>query len=288
MSMQEIAPKIFIETDYPGVVLGILNWSKGPVLVDSPFRPDDIRIWRASVQKFGDAPECLLINLDDHYDRTLGSRQIDCTVLGHEKLPQLLRDRPVNIKPQGIETGADWELHSAPGNIRWSAPEITFNERMEVHCERDTLILDYRPGPSQAAIWATLPVEKIVFVGDAVMPGSVPFFANADIPQWIDTLDLLLKPEYKNFRIVSSRCGTVTVNDVKNQVKVLGKIAKHVEKLASKPLRNEDLQKTANRILNDCDVPSSREVQNLQRARYGLSQYLRRSVGPQLEQIAAF
>jgi hypothetical protein len=29
-------------------------------------------------------------------------------------------------------------------------------------------------------------------------------------------------------------------------------------------------------------------VQNLQRARYGLSQYLTRSVGPQLEQIASF
>jgi glyoxylase-like metal-dependent hydrolase (beta-lactamase superfamily II) len=288
MNMQELAPKIFIETDYPGVVLGILNWSKGPVLIDAPFRPDDIRTWRASLLKLGDRPECLLINLDDHFDRTLGSRQIDCTVLGHEKLPQMLRDRPVNIKPQGIETGADWELHSAPGNIRWSAPEITFTEHMEVNCDHDTLMLDYRPGPSQAAIWVVLPAEKIVFVGDAVMPGSVPFLANADIPQWIDTLDLLLKPDYKNFRIVSGRAGVVTATEVKNQVKVLGKIAKYVEKLASKPLRNEDLQKTANRILNDCDVPSSREAQNLQRARYSLAQYLRRSVGPQPEQIAAF
>jgi glyoxylase-like metal-dependent hydrolase (beta-lactamase superfamily II) len=286
--MQEIAPKIFIETDYPGVVLGILNWARGPVLIDSPFRPDDIRVWRASVQKMGDGPECLLINLDDHYDRTLGSRQIDCTVLGHEKLPQLLRDRPVNIKPQGIETGADWELHSPPGNIRWSSPEITFNEHMEVHCEKNTLLLDYRPGPSSAAIWATLPAEKIVFVGDAVIPGAVPFLANADIPQWIAMIEQLLKPEYKNFLIVSSRGGVVAASEVKDQVKTLTKIAKHVEKLINKPLRNEEIQKTANRILNDCDVPSSREIQNLQRARYGLTQYLRRFVGPQPEQIAAF
>jgi len=35
--MQEIAPKIFIEKDYPGVVLGIINWSRGPVLIDAPF-----------------------------------------------------------------------------------------------------------------------------------------------------------------------------------------------------------------------------------------------------------
>ena len=65
-------------------------------------------------------------------------------------------------------------------------------------------------------------------------------------------------------------------------------IARLVEKLASHPLRNEDIQKAANRMLKDCNVPMSKEVQNLQRARYGLAQYLRRSVGPQLEQLAAF
>lgn len=286
--MQEIAPKIFIENDYPGVVLGILNWSRGPVLIDSPFSPDDIRTWRASMQSMGAGLECLLINLDDHYDRTLGSRQIDCTVLGHEKLPQLLRDRPVNIKPQGIDTGAEWELHSAPGNIRWSAPEITFNEHMEVHCERDTMLLDYRPGPSQAAIWATLPAEKVVFVGDAVMPDAVPFIANADLSQWIETIELLLTPDFKNYQIISGRSGLISTREVKNQVKILNKIAKHVEKLTSHSLRNEDIQKTANRILRECDVPSSREIQNLQRARYGLAQYLRRYVGPQPEQISAF
>lgn len=286
--MQEIAPKVYIEQDYPGVVLGILNWSRGPVLIDSPFRPDDIRLWRAAIQLMGDGQDCMLINLDDHFDRTLGSRQIDCTVLGHEKLPQLLKDRPVNLKPQGIETGADWEFYGVPGNIRWSSPELTFFDHMEVHCEHHTMQLDYRPGPSVAAIWATLTEEKIVFIGDAVTPEAVPFLANADILQWMEALQLLLRPDYKNYQIVSGRGGLITTVEVKNQIKLLGKITKHIDKLMHRPLRNEDILKTANRIMNDSDVPSSREVQNLQRARYGLVQYLRHSVGPQPEQLAAF
>lgn len=284
--MQEIAPKIFIEQDYPGVVLGIINWSRGPILIDAPFRPDDIRLWRGSMHKMGDGPECLLINLDDHYDRTLGSRQIDCTVVGHEKLTLLLKDRPVNIKPQGIETGAEWELHNAPGNIRWSSPEITFNEQMEVHCEHNTIILDYRPGPSQAAIWATLPEQKVVFVGDAVLSGEVPFLVNSDLQQWVEMLNLLLTPGYKQYQIVSGRSGLVTTSEVKAQIKVLNKIEKHIEKLASRPLRSEDIHKAADRILRDCDVPTLKEVQNLQRARYGLTHLLRRVTGPQPEQLS--
>jgi glyoxylase-like metal-dependent hydrolase (beta-lactamase superfamily II) len=286
--MQEIAPKIYIEQDYPGVVLGIFNWSRGAVLIDSPFRPEDLLLWRASMQKMGHGIECLLINLDDHFDRTLGSRQIECTVLGHEKLAQLLKDRSVNIKPQGIETGADWELHNSPGNIRWSAPEITFSDHMEVHYESDTLLLDCRPGPSQAAIWATLPEEKIVFIGDAVVAEAVPFFANADIEQWIETIKLLLEPDYKNFQIVSGRSGLITTREVKAQVKILEKITKYLDKLANRNFNMEDIHKFAGRILKDCNVPTAHEVQNLQRARYGLMQHARRSGGTQPEQLLAF
>lgn len=286
--MQEIAPQVYIETDYPGVTLGILNWPMGVVLIDAPFRPDDIRTWRSSLQTLSGATECQLISLDDHFDRTLGSRQIECTVIGHEKLTQLLKDRPVNIKPQGIETGAEWELHNPPGNVRWSSPEITFSDHMEIHCGSNTLLLDYRPGPSQAAIWATLPEEKLVFVGDAVLPAAVPFLANADLTVWLETLGLLLKPEYRQYKFISGRDGVVAITEIKAQIKLLDKIQKQVEKLTTQPLRNEDIQKIASRILKECNVPKAREVHHLQRARYGLAQYLRRMTGPQPEQLQAF
>ena len=41
--MQEISPKVFIETSYPGVTLGAIDWTHGLILVDAPFRPEDIR-----------------------------------------------------------------------------------------------------------------------------------------------------------------------------------------------------------------------------------------------------
>ena len=286
--MQEIAPQVYLEREYPGVTLGIINWSRGVILIDAPFRPDDIRLWRASMQYLGGSIDRILISLDDHYDRTLGSRQIECTVIGHETLTQLLKDRPVNIKPQGIETGSEWELHNALGNIRWSSPEITFNKHLEVHWDDNTLLLDAHPGPSQAAIWVTLPTEKVIFVGDLVMPGVVPFLANSDLPQWMETLGLLLKPEYHQYLLVSGRNGVINNNDIKAQIKLLGKINKQVEKLTNQPLRNEDIQKAANHILKDAGVPKATEIHQLQRARYGLTQYLRRTAGAQPEQPSVF
>ncbi|HNR01435.1 MAG TPA: hypothetical protein PKK59_02780 [Anaerolineaceae bacterium] len=286
--MQEIAPQVYIERDYPGVTLGLINWKRALILIDAPFRPDDIRQWRVSMHELAPNSDRLLISLDDHYDRTLGSRQIECTVIGHEKLTQLFKDRPVNIRPQGVETGSAWELHNALGNIRWSAPEITFNEHLELNWEQHTMLLDSHPGPSQAAIWGTLPAEKVCFIGDAVMPNSVPFLAGADLTLWMETLSLLLKPLYRSYIIVSGRSGLISTNDIKNQLKTLEKISKQLEKLAGKPLRNEDIQKTANNILKQCDVPKAEELQHLQRARWGLVQYLKRTTGNQPEQPSVF
>jgi glyoxylase-like metal-dependent hydrolase (beta-lactamase superfamily II) len=286
--MLEIAPQVFIERDYPGVTLGLINWPMGVILIDAPFRPDDIRLWRISMQTFNGSTDRLLISLDDHYDRTLGSRQIECTVIGHDKLAQCLKDRPVNLRPQGLETGAEWEMHNSLGNVRWSSPEITFTDHMEIHWDKNTLLLDARPGPSPAAIWATLPSEKLIFVGDAVMPESVPFLGSADLDQWMEALSSLLKPEFRAYQIISGRDGLLGQAEVKAQLKVLEKISKQLEKFTSQPLRNEEIQKAASHILKDCDVPKAKELQNLQRARYGIAQYLRRTTGAQLEQPSAF
>lgn len=286
--MQEIAPQVFIERDFPGVTLGIIHWPTGTILIDAPCRPDDIRAWRLSIQTLGGPTECLLISLDDHYDRTLGARQIECTVVGHEKLSQLLKDRPVNIKPQVVESGAEWELLNALGNIRWSSPEITFTDHTEIHCEGHKLLLESRPGPSPAAIWVTLPAEKLIFLGDAVMPEAVPFIANADLELWMENLKWLLKPEYRHFQFISGRAGLISSVEIRTQIKVLEKILKQVEKFSGRPLRNEDINKAALHILKDCLVPAANEVHHLQRARFGLTQYLRRTSGAFPEQPSVF
>ena len=98
--MQEIAPHVYIEPGYAGVTLGAINWPHGLILLDSPFRQEDTRSWRSALLNLGSGAERMLVNLDAHFDRTLGTRAMDCTVVGHEKMAQAFRNRPVTFKTQ--------------------------------------------------------------------------------------------------------------------------------------------------------------------------------------------
>jgi glyoxylase-like metal-dependent hydrolase (beta-lactamase superfamily II) len=190
--MDAIAENVYLEDRYLGVTLGVITQPRGLIQVDAPPSPEDGRAWRASLMGMGNGPERVLVNLDSHPDRTLGVRAMDCTVIAHEKTAQAFRNRPTTFKAQGDETGANWEAIAGLGSVRWAPPEISFVERMVIHWSETPILLESRPGPSSGAIWVQLPAEKVVFVGDAVMKGQPPFLANADLPQWIETLKILL------------------------------------------------------------------------------------------------
>jgi glyoxylase-like metal-dependent hydrolase (beta-lactamase superfamily II) len=273
--MQEIAPHVFIEKSYPGVTLAAINWPHGLILIDAPLRPDDIRVWRTALANMYGGIDRLLVNLDEHFDRTLGARQVECMVAGHEKMSLLFRDRPVTFKSQTMETGADWELQNGLGSIRWAPPEISFSHRLEINWDADPIILEAHPGPSICSIWVELPTQKIVFVGDTIVPNAPPFLAYADLPAWKETLGLLLTRAYQDYVIVSGRGGVVTHNDVKTQLKFFEKVEHHLEKLAEKPDSIEEVNKATHNLLKNFDYGPERESHYALRLSWGIQQYLK-------------
>jgi cyclase len=278
--MDAIAKNVYIEERYLGVTLGVIIQPRGLIQIDAPPSPEDGRTWRASLMGMGNGPERVLINLDAHPDRTLGVRAMDCTVIAHEKTAQAFRNRPNTFKAQGDETGANWEAIPGLGSVRWAPPEISFVEKITIHWSETPIILESRPGPSSGAIWVTLPEEKVIFIGDAVLKAQPPFLAHADLPAWIETLKLLQEPEFKGYTIVSSRGGVVTQQIVRNQADTLKRIYDKVDKLAKKKSANPATDKLADAILKDFKAPAARQKQYLQRLRYGLQHYYTRHYHP--------
>ncbi|MEM5775279.1 MAG: MBL fold metallo-hydrolase, partial [Anaerolineaceae bacterium] len=229
--MQEIAAHVFIETAYPGVTLGAINTPHGLILIDAPLRGEDTRSWRATLLNLGGGVDRLMVNLDAHFDRTLGARAMDCTVVAHEKVAQVFRNRPVTFKMQGNETGAEWELYSNLGSIRWAPPEVTFTDEVNIHWGSNLIRLEFHPGASLGALWVHLPEEQILFVGDAVTPNQPPYLASADVPVWIEALRLLLSDQYKNHTLVSGRGGLVTHAQVNAQLAYLERVRARIEGL---------------------------------------------------------
>ena len=271
--MQELAHHTYIETGYAGVTLGAINWSHGLILIDAPFRAEDARLWRSALMNLGGGVDRLLVNLDTHFDRTLGVRAMECTVVGHEKMAEVFRNRPVTFKTQGAETGADWELYNGLGSIRWVPPDITFSDNMVIHWDESPLVLEHHPGPAAGAIWASLPSQRIVFVGDAVLPDQPPYLASANLPQWIEQLKLLLSPSYQDFLVVSGRGGLVAQQQIRRQMQYLEKTLQMLSSLAERKAPVTDTERLVDELMADYSALDERETQYRQRLKHGLHQY---------------
>jgi glyoxylase-like metal-dependent hydrolase (beta-lactamase superfamily II) len=282
--MQEIAPHVFIETAYAGVTLGAINCPHGLILIDSPFRAEDIRSWRSALLNLSGGVDRMLVNLDAHFDRTLGTRAMECTVVGHEKMIQVIRSRPVTFKTQSAESGSEWELYNNLGSIRWAPPEITFSHTLSIYWDGTPIKLEYHAGPSLGAIWAVLPEHKIIFLGDTVVPNQPPFLAFCDLPVWIENLKTLLTPTYREYMLISGRGGMVHMDEVRKQIQYLETAHQLIQELAAKGVEADGSAALVPVLLSAFNpLPELQEFYR-QRLTYGLNQYFLRHFGKSAEE----
>jgi len=269
--MQQIKPGIYYEDGYLGVTLGALVFTHGVIMIDAPLRPEDARAWRAALTSLRGGSARLLVSLDAHLDRTLGTRAMECTVVAHQKTAQVYRNRPLIFKGQGTETGGDWESYDDAIGTRWTSPDITFSDQMTMHWGSAPVVLSYHPGPTSGSIWVAVPSAGVLFLGDAVSPNQPPFLAQADLPAWIETLNGLAA--YKDYTLISGRGGMITLDVARQQQKYLKTIHRSLERLAK---RNAAPEATANLVpslLSDITFPEKFREQYTQRLQSGLYQY---------------
>lgn len=278
--MQVIAEQVYIEDQYSGVVLGAISLGHGLIQIDAPPSPEDGRSWRAALLGLNSGVERFLVNLDSHPDRTLGVRAMDCTVIAHEKTAQAFRNRPNTFKSQPEETGADWEAVIGLGTIRWSPPEITFTERMEIQWGSMPVILEHHPGPASGAVWVIVPESGVVFIGDLALKGQPPFVASANLIEWIDSLEKLIGSEYRNSLIVSSRGGLIGLKDIESQLVLIKEIHQKVEAIGKTPEGMNEIEAIIPGLVARLNAPADRLKQYTQRLRYGLRQYYLRRYHP--------
>lgn len=274
--MQEAAPGVYFEKGYLGVTLGAISLPHGLVLVDAPPRPEDVRAWRATLLNLGGGVERLLVNLDSHIDRTLGVRAMECTVVGHEKTAQVYRNRPTTFKAQNTETGAEWEQIGGVGSIRWAVPEITFTHQMIIHWDGEPIWLEYHPGPNPGAIWLVLPESRVAFIGDAVTPGQPPFLANADLPAWVEALQVLMGDAYRDFILVGGRSGAVTRDEIHKQSEYLQRIHELMDEMAQRKDPPEMTDRLLTELAGKFRANADRREIFTQRLKWGLNRYYSR------------
>jgi glyoxylase-like metal-dependent hydrolase (beta-lactamase superfamily II) len=276
--MHEIVKGIYYEDSYLGVTLGGLVYSFGTVLIDAPLRAEEARTWRSSLMSQRGGSNRLLVNLDAHPDRTLGAKAMDCSIVAQQKTAQYFRNRPTIFKGQSAPSGAAWESYSEAVGMRWAPPDITFSQRISLHWGGPEIVIEHHPGPMQGACWVIIPAEKVVFVGDAITIDQPPFFAHAELEEWLESLDLLKK--YVDYTIVAGRGGLVNPKIIANQIQILKGVAKGIEKRVKRNAGPEATEGMIAAILSEYSFAPEQEDLYTQRLRYGLYQYYARHYRP--------
>jgi glyoxylase-like metal-dependent hydrolase (beta-lactamase superfamily II) len=277
--MQAVARGIYFEDGYTGVTLGALAFPHGIILIDAPLRAEDARAWRAALNNLPSGPNRILVNLDAHLDRTIGARALDCTIVAHQKTAQVFRNRPSVFKGQTTDSGAEWEASNDIFGTRWAIPDVTFTNRMHFNWGGPEAILDYHPGPTLGSIWVSIPDARVVFIGDTILSDQPPFLASADLPAWIESLELLIS-SYKDYTILSGRGGAVGLDMVRAQLKSLKSILKGLERLARHNALPEKTEDLISSLIADMNLPPKRREQYVQRLRHGLYYYYSRRYRP--------
>ena len=275
--MQQINRNIFFEDAYLGVTVGALVYPHGLILIDAPLRAEDSRSWRSTLINQRGGSNKLLINLDAHPDRTLGTKALDCTIIAHQNTALVFRNRPTIFKGQSIETGAEWETYNESIGMRWAPPDITFEKRITLHWGGPEVIVEHRPGPSAGSSWVIIPDAKVIFVGDLVVVNQPPFLAQADCVSWLASLEDLMT-QYKDFSIVSGRGGLAAQEDVRLQYKLIKEIGEKLDQLAEKKAAPEQTQEMIPDLLSYFKSQLEYRDQFHHRLTHGLYQaYLYRS-----------
>lgn len=274
--MEEITKHTFIESGFPGVILGVVQTGHGLLMVDAPFRPEDQYTWRSRLSGLNAGKERLLVMLDTHIDRTLGVRALETDVIGHENSTAILQGRPTAARSQDIDAGADWEPFDLPPNIRWVTPDMTYSDKLSIYWDGFPLTLEHHAGSHSAGTWLKVEEDSVVFIGDSVVTHQPPFLAYADLDAWIADLDLLLSDEYKGYKIISGRNGIVRSRSIEKMRNFMVKVKGVVEGFAGTRGALEDLLVEVPGLLRALSFNKSQIQLYHNRMAWGLEQYYRR------------
>ncbi len=281
--MQSIAENIFIEKSFAGVTVGAVTYPQGTLLIDSPLRSEDAHTWKSALLAQSVGTYRLMVVLDIHEDRTLGSRAIEFPIIAHDLTAKAFQERTTIFKGHNSERGAEWEHFPEVSGTRWERPNITFNEHLSLYWGDTEIRMEHHPGPTPGSTWVHIPSEKILFVGDIVTPNQPPFLARADLDIWHETLNLLASRQYYDYMIISGRGGPITIEEIREQRKFLKSIDGRLKTLSARKASSEDILKIVPALMKKISYPSKMETFYTQRLQFGLLEYYACHFGQRVE-----
>jgi cyclase len=195
MQLTEIKPGIFAclmanETANAGVVVT----QRGTIVIDTLNTPARGRQLAAAIEQETGRAVIFVINTHFHYDHVFGNQAFEAPIIAHCALSdQLARAAARDLMPVAV---AAW-ISKHPED-RWLAdelelvyPHVIFEKRLVLNFSPLRLVLHHLGGHTPDSCVVDLPEEGVLFGGDLIFEGRVPFLRHAHIEDTLQALHQL-------------------------------------------------------------------------------------------------
>ncbi len=262
-TLEEVSPGVYAYIQLDGTWglnnAGFIAGSNSLSVVDTCFTEARTRSFLQAMRGVTQLPVGNLINTHHHGDHTHGNYLLPgASIVGHELCRRAVIETGLHtLHP--LFPGVVW------GNLELAPPFITFQNRLDLFVDDVRLELHYM-GPAHTTndvvVW--LPERRVIFTGDLVFNGGMPFIAMGSVEGSLKALDRLR--EFDAQTVVPGHgpvCGPEVFDDIEAYFRFLQETASTAFHSGLAPLdaaRQTDLGRFA--ALHD----SERIVGNLHRA----------------------
>lgn len=231
--MQELAPGVWVETEYRLITVGAIQTESGWLLIDTPPYPRDAWHWRETLAEIAPLPVLAVVLTDGHRDRLLGTCWFDVpTVIAHDEtlaqMASLSAAFMESVAEALARTPAEREQFAS---ARLVMPTVTFSQRMILHYGSCHISLLSMTGPMAGSVWVHLPEQRVLFMGDSLSVNEHPYISGPYTKEWLDNLTELRRPRFAADLLVPGRGPVVDKNATEPLSNYLRLVRRRVQSL---------------------------------------------------------
>lgn len=210
--MKQIAPNVYVSTDYRYVNVGCVVGPKGVVSIDAPTLPGDALDWRRQILELGAGPIVYTALTDTHPHRLLCAGLLEAPIVTSRPAYELAAEYSRGFWRNAVRRLRRHhpEQETALKSVEPVLPEILFTHTLTLHKGGADVTIERVEGAAPGSAWIDLRDEDILFTGDTLVVGRPPVTEETpDTRAWLDTLSTLRRPRYADVTFVPGR-GVVT------------------------------------------------------------------------------
>jgi glyoxylase-like metal-dependent hydrolase (beta-lactamase superfamily II) len=210
--MKEIAPNIYVSTEYHYVNVGCVVGPKGVISIDAPTLPEDALDWRQKILELGAGPIVYTALTDTHPHRLLCAGLLEAPVVTSRAAYELAAEYSRGFWRNTVRRLRRHhpEQEAALRSAEPVLPEILFSHTLTLHKGGSDVTVESVEGAAPGSAWIDLRDENVLFMGDTLVAGRPPVMNETpDTKAWLDTLSTLRRPRFDDVIFVPGR-GAVT------------------------------------------------------------------------------